>query len=318
MKKWSIIVASLLLCFALLLPIQANADFGDFSGNSDFGGGFDFDTGSDWGSSDWSSSDWDDSSWDDAAYAAGGYALGSNDDDDEGGGFFGTLVTIVIIGIVLLSIFGRKKPGNAARQPVPAGAKRTDPALLTPMLGYKALDPTFNHAAFIEKLSNLYVQMQNGWQNKDIESLRPYFTDALFTQMERQIEGMKKAGRTNFVERIAVLGVELKGYMQANGEDHIIAELRTRIVDYTVDAQGKLVSGDMNKEKFMTYEWDLSRATGMKTKEAGAMEVVNCPNCGAPLSINTTAKCPYCDSVVTLDAHDWAICSIKGISQVTR
>ena len=67
----------------------------------------------------------------------------------------------------------------------------------------------------------------------------------------------------------------------------------------------------------MTYEWDVCRASGRKTAESQEITQINCPNCGAPLSINTTAKCPYCDSVITLDSHDWAITAIKGISQQT-
>jgi len=181
------------------------------------------------------------------------------------------------------------------------------------------LDPGFDLSAFSEKLANLYVQMQNGWQAKDISSLRPYFTDALFTQMERQLEMLKKAGQTNHVERIAVLGVDVRGFYQRNNEDHIIAQLRTRIIDYTVeDATARIIRGDASREKFMTYEWNLSRTSGKITLEQKEMHKVNCPNCGAPLSINTTAKCPYCETVVTLKDHDWAISAIKGISQVTR
>ena len=130
---------------------------------------------------------------------------------------------------------------------------------------------------------------------------------------------LAKTGRTNYVERIAVLGVTLRGFMQKNGEDHIIAELRTRIVDYTLDDKtGRLISGSQTAEKFMTYEWELSRASGTITTKGDNMQRVSCPGCGAPLDINATAKCPYCDSVVTLEKHDWAICSIKGISQTTR
>ena len=84
------------------------------------------------------------------------------------------------------------------------------------------------------------------------------------------------------------------------------------------DSDKKLVSGDRNREKFMTYEWDMCRAEGSVTTREGAMQSVSCPGCGAPLSINTTAKCPYCGRVVTLDEHDWALCAIKGISQTTR
>ena len=160
--------------------------------------------------------------------------------------------------------------------------------------------------------------MQNCWQAKNIESVRPYFTDALYQQMDRQLDALRRNGYTNYVERISVLGVNLRGFRQSDGEDHIIAELRTRIVDYTLnDKTGELVKGDKKKEKFLTYEWELTRASGRTTGAAEEMTVVNCPNCGAPLSINATAKCPYCDSVVTVDAHDWAISAIRGIAQRT-
>ena len=202
---------------------------------------------------------------------------------------------------------------------MPAGAQRTGNEALKEIGLYKEIDPAFDITAMQEKLSNLYVQMQNGWQDKNIDALRPYFTDAFFTQMERQLNSFKSQNKTNYIERIAVLGVDLRGYYLRNGEDHIIAELRTRIVDYTLDDNtGALVSGSKTAEKFMTYEWDVSRASGVKTTEKEEMTDVHCPNCGAPLSINATAKCPYCDSVVTVKEHDWAICAIKGIAQRTN
>ncbi len=188
-----------------------------------------------------------------------------------------------------------------------------------PMNQYKELDDQFDQAELQEKISNLYVQMQNCWQDKNLESLRPYFTDALFNQMNRSVETMKKLGQTNYVQRIAVLGVQLQGWYQEEGEDHILAVVRTRIVDFTLDDNsGKLISGDRTKEKFMTYQWDLCRATGAKTKQVEGIETVNCPNCGAPVSINETAKCPYCDSVITVENQDWVISSIRGIAQQSR
>jgi len=48
------------------------------------------------------------------------------------------------------------------------------------------------------------------------------------------------------------------------------------------------------------------------------MQTVNCPNCGAPVEINASAKCPYCGSVITLEEHDFALNAIRAISQQTR
>ena len=304
MKRKAILVLILALSICLcLFPVATSADFGDFSGDSDYG--------SDWSSSDWSS---DSSSWDSGSSWSSSDSYSTSSDGDSDAGFLPTAIVfavIVLIGVVM----SRSKTKNKS---VPEGATRTAQESLRPMNEYVQLDPKFDATAFGEKLGNLYVQMQNCWQAKNIESVRPYFTDVLYQQMDRQLDALRRNGYTNYVERISVLGVNLRGFRQSDGEDHIIAELRTRIVDYTLnDKTGELVKGDKKKEKFLTYEWELTRASGRTTGAAEEMTVVNCPNCGAPLSINATAKCPYCDSVVTVDAHDWAISAIRGIAQRT-
>ena len=136
--------------------------------------------------------------------------------------------------------------------------------------------------------------------------------------MERQLQSHIDAHRTNIIDRIAVLSVQLKGYKQENGEDKIIAYLNTRIIDYTIDDNtGHVLYGNKNVEKFMTYEWLLTRSSGQLTGEQEAMQSVVCPHCGATLNINKTAKCDYCGSIVTVEEHGFVISSIKGLSQRT-
>lgn len=303
--KWTAKILVFVLCILLMaLPAFAGADFGDFSGDSDYGGSWD--SGSDWSSSSW-----------DSDYSSGSYY---DDDSDVSGIDIGISLAVMAAIVVLSLIFDvSEKRKKKKQQNKPQGAQRTPDSRLQPLGDLAVTDPSFDANAMQEKISNLYVQMQNCWTDKNIESLRPYFTDAFFTQMERQLNGLKSRGLTNHVDRIAVLGVNLRGFYKQGGDEHLIVELRTRIVDYTVqDSDKKLVSGDRNREKFMTYEWNMCRAEGSVTTREGAMQSVSCPGCGAPLSINTTAKCPYCGRVVTLDEHDWALCAIKGISQTTR
>ena len=312
--KWTAKILVFVLCILLMaLPAFAGADFGDFSGDSDYGGSWD--SGSDWSSSSW-----------DSDYSSGSYY---DDDSDVSGIDIGislaVMAAIVVLGLIFdVSEKRKKKKQYGAGRPQsaqgrPQGAQRTPDSRLQPLGDLAVTDPSFDANAMQEKISNLYVQMQNCWTDKNIESLRPYFTDALFTQMERQLNGLKNQGLTNYVDRIAVLGVNLRGFYRQGDKEHLIVELRTRIVDYTVqDSNNKLISGDRNREKFMTYEWDMCRTAGSVTSKEGVMHSVSCPGCGAPLSINTTAKCPYCGRVVTLDEHDWALCAIKGIAQSTR
>lgn len=307
MKRTIKILIFALGLFLIILPAFAGADFGDFSGDSDYGGSWD--SGSDWSSSSW-----------DSDYSSGSYY---DDDSDVSGIDIGislaVMAAIVVLGLIFDVSEKRKKKKQYGAQGRPQGARRTPDSRLQPLGDLAVTDPSFDANAMQEKISNLYVQMQNCWTDKNIESLRPYFTDALFTQMERQLNGLKNQGLTNYVDRIAVLGVNLRGFYRQGDKEHLIVELRTRIVDYTVqDSNNKLISGDRNREKFMTYEWDMCRTAGSVTSKEGVMHSVSCPGCGAPLSINTTAKCPYCGRVVTLDEHDWALCAIKGIAQSTR
>ena len=338
MKK----ILSLTLALAVLLSgaftLLAGADFGDYGGDSDYGydgGDYDFDFGNDY------DYDYDD---DDDDWYFGGW--GSSGGSGSGGSehhasdlesIITLLVIVAVIAIVLWRIGtkGTRKRKNSYMppknntnyrqaqprpqgRPVAPGAQPTAQNMLQPVSSYLQVDPGFNEAEFREKLSNAYVRLQNAWQAKDLTPIRPLLTDAFYAQMDRQLEGARSRHETNRVERIAVLGVTLSGWRQAQGSDIMVARLKTRIVDYWVnDTTGAVVRGNPSAEKFMDYEWELMRASGRQTAAPGAVAVHNCPNCGAVLNINHTAQCEYCGSIVTVDDYDWALNSIKGISQRT-
>lgn len=310
MRKKLFRVFSLLLVFLMLLGASsvALADAGSFAGDSDYGGGWD--SGSDWGSSDWDSTDW----------GSDDYSSGS----DPGTPINGFVIVIVVVIIVFSVLKNRNNKnggnggsgGSSGSRPqggAPANKPTVDPKEL------KAKDPNFSEQELLEKVSNAYVQMQNCWQDKKWEPMRPLMTDALYSQFDRQLEALKRNGQTNYVERISVLGARIVGYYQDQVNDNLVVELRTRIVDYTVsDATGVVVSGSKTAEKFMTYEWTLIRSLEHGTKAKDDVTDLHCPNCGAPLDVNHSAKCEYCGQVITVDDYDWVISQIKGISQVTK
>ncbi len=322
MKRWAVVLLVLLLVagaflFGPRLLRAVGADLGGFSGGGDYGGGDSgWSGGSDWGSGtfSWGSDD------DDGGHGFFYFPIGVfNDSGDSPEGYGGFLVWVILIAFVLIYLSRAKaRPASAPHAGVQAGAQRTPDSKLTPMSAYERLDPNFSAADLQEKLANVYVQMQNGCTDRNIESLRPYFTDALYQQFDRQIKSLLANRQINHVDRIAVLDVNLRGFFQEGGDDHLVAELKTRITDYTVkEDTGELVSGSKTAEKFMTYEWDLSRPTGTLTEAAGEITERHCPNCGAPLSVNESAKCPFCDSVITFHDHDWTIYAVKGIAQRT-
>jgi len=319
LKKLKYIIFAVLITAAFIIP--GHADFGEYGGDYDYGGNDSYDYDYDYGDNDYDY-DYDDDD-DDNGYNYGGnsgYSAGTlSETDSEGSWVLGLFVLIGFLAVVVIcsrKIFGKSKKSTA--KPIMPGAQRTNPASLTPINEYRSIDPTFSEEEFREKLSNLYVRFQNSWQDKKLDDVRPYLTDAFFSQIDRQLDAYRHNHQTNRIERISVLGVSLRGWKQEDGKDVIIAELRTRIVDYVVDDNtGNVIRGDAKAEKFMTYEWTLQRTSGMKSAESTGVTTETCPHCGAPVNINNSAVCEYCGSVLKSDTFDWAVSSIRGISQRT-
>ena len=238
----------------------------------------------------------------------------NNDDDfDLSAALFFMLVIIVIYYFVI----GKKK-AKRERQVLldENNFNFTNKIILEPIEEYSKLDPDFDENELASHLSNLYIQMQDAWSSKNLETLRPYFADVFYNQMDRALDDFRKNNKTDHTERIAVLAVNLKGFRQSKGTDYIIAGLTSRITTYiTDDLTGKVISGDKNKELFMEYEFELSRKSGVITQHSHETKSDICPNCGAPININATAKCPYCGSIIKSQNINWVVSSMQGISQ---
>ena len=291
--KWLALLAAALLLFA---GARALADAGGFAGDGDYGS---WDSGSSWDS---------DSSWD-----SGSSWYDSSSDSSSGDGELDGWVTIVTGGaIVVIAIWidlsEKKKKRSAGKKP----------KNLRPVEDLLDTDPDFDEAALCEQISNLYVRMQNAWTAKDFSVMRPFFTDGLYQQFDRQLQQIAAAGKTNHIDDIGVLDVSLLGWKEKDEKQWLTARVKTRITIYSTDDQtGKIVSGSKKEVKLMEYEWTLVRASDQKTFGEEEVRSVHCPNCGATLSINHSAECPYCGSVVTCNEYGWTIAQIRGVAQKT-
>ncbi len=292
------VVITIIFCLTIGITVGL-ADAGNFSADSDWGS-------SDWGSSDYSS-DWSSSSWD--------Y---SSSDDGDGGVWpiYVTLPTMVII-IIVAIVFGRKKKTRNNTNPNVVNSSQPSRQTSLSLEALKKKDPAFSEAELLDRVGNIYVQMQNAWQAKKWEPMRAVMTDSLYNQFARQLNDLASRHYTNYMERICVMESRITGYTQDESNDVLKVRLTARLVDYTLDESGKLVNGDRKAEKYITYEWTLVRDKNAVTKKQDGMTTVTCPHCGAPVDIAKSAKCEYCGSVITVNASDWVISSIRGIGQRT-
>ncbi len=337
--KKSILPVFAVLILAFVPLVNAEADFGDYGGDFDFGGNdsFDFDFGG---------NDYDYDSGGDVAvaktttssyYSYNGYPsdaisiydgsygykntagaavtvnkLKDVDSPFESGTYFSFFAAVA--GIIAVLIAKRKKVSHTSR---PLGAVRTSSAVLRNINEYNQLDELFDKDELCDRISDMYVQFQHAWQNKDMKELRPYLTDEFYAQCNLQLDNYIRNSQTNIVDDITVENVILVGWKQDGENDIIIASVQAVIRDYVIDDNtGNFIRGNKDNLRRMCYEWTLVRATGKMTGDKSAEDGV-CPHCGAPLSINAANQCEYCDSIIETEASDWAVSGIKAISQIT-
>ena len=302
----------MLLCgiaLFLLLAVPGHADFGDYSGDSDWGSWDDYDYDYDYDYDDDYDYDYDD---DDGDY-----------DSDGGDATFGEL--LLTVGVLGGVVYGAVRLGGKQTPTKDNGKPVTKPPML-PISAYSAYDPGFDEEAFKQKLADLWLRMQAAWTAKNIEPLRADLSAPYFAQAQRQLDAHIAAHHTNRVEEPTVLSVVLKGFRRENGTDVISAEIRTKFIDYTTDDEtGNVISGDENAMKYMRYEWELIRSADRKSAadrktdavSGDGLSTVTCPNCGAEVKINESAKCEACGTFITLGTHDFVLNKVSTVAQVT-
>ncbi|MCR5601751.1 MAG: zinc-ribbon domain-containing transport protein [Ruminococcus sp.] len=200
--------------------------------------------------------------------------------------------------------------------PAPAPKQYTeDSSKLKDMASYLDVDMTFSPEKIEKKLSGTYTLFQKCWQDKDLSPLRMHMSDSLYSQMDMQLDQYRKAHQTNRLERMSVRRVELLGWKQDGDYDIVLAELETRVIDYvTDDISGEMIGGSTEEFKYSTYKCTLIRKRGGSVVTSRP-ELKKCPQCGALVRINSTAKCDYCGSVITNLAKDWTLSNIELLNQ---
>ena len=292
MKKhmsWVLLMLLVVSLLAFLLP--GHADFGDFSGGSDFGG-------SDWSSSDWGSSD---SDWD--------YSVSGSSSSDGPMDTVFTIISIVVIGVGVAGWISENfGSGSKSRSRGSGGTK-------TYTWGFKLRDdyspiPGFNAESVREDCCNLYRRMQDAWGQGDLSPLQADFTPEAYAQYDRQLRQKTERGEHAHCEVRSVSAQE-RGWNENDHEWMLAVEITAEIRAWNENDAGKVVSGSKSAVKEMRYAWVLRRP---KTETA---QIQHCPNCGCEVEINAGAFCPMCGAPLTAPGAGWQLSSIQAMSQKT-
>jgi predicted lipid-binding transport protein (Tim44 family) len=184
-----------------------------------------------------------------------------------------------------------------------------DPEFPSRMAELARRDPAFSLPAFDQRVQLVFDTFQRAWSARDLASMRPFLSDALFQAQTYWVSAYLAQRLRNVTENARILRVEHVRVESDRFFDAITIRLFATSVDYTIaDDGGRVVSGSRSRERRYTEYWTFIRGTG--AKGAARADRV-CPSCGAPLAINMAGTCQYCQAKVTAGQFDWVLSRIE-------
>ncbi len=189
------------------------------------------------------------------------------------------------------------------------------PTILDPMLGaqlrgFQTRYPDFQLESFRQRVRDIFLQLQQAWTEGRWEKARALQTDHLYQSHRYWMERYRRFGLRNVLEQVQVLDITLAKLTADAFYESVTVRIKARMVDYTVDKQGKVVGGAKGKARSFTEYWTFIRTAGKTTARQG--DLLHCPSCGAPLDkLSQTGVCGYCDAKIASGAHDWVLSSIE-------
>lgn len=172
-------------------------------------------------------------------------------------------------------------------------------------------DPNFSEDAFVGWAREVFMKIQQAWNDRDWHIIRPFESQELFNQHNQQLQEYIKNNKINKVEKICIRYCALKDYVVDGTKEKVVVELHATMRDYVVDSNTNAVlESDPDREWFMKYDMTFNRKKGVLTQSLSNRSTTNCPNCGAPTEVTSAGQCEYCKSIITNGEHDWVLSNI--------
>ena len=197
---------------------------------------------------------------------------------------------------------------SAAPVPIDEGAVQNGLAALS------TRDPNFNAQVFMDRAQTTFFALQNAWMNRNLEPARVYLSDGIYHRWKLQVDQMLAQRKRNVLDNLVIGGCTIAQVAGDANFDSITVRFDASAADYEVDNLNKMVSGDRKARPFTEY-WTFIRSRAARTRVGETAEITQCPNCGAPISVNESGTCAYCKATVTTGQFGWVLDNITQASQ---
>jgi Tim44-like domain len=229
----------------------------------------------------------------------------------------GLFIILGIVGLVLVYRWWQSQQSSSgSNTPVVVAAPMPiDPETIRDGLNAISVrDPNFNPQVFLDRAQTTFFALQNAWMQRNLEPARIYLSDGIYQRWKLQVDQMLAQHRRNVLENLVIGGCALAQIAGDPSIDSITVRIDASAADYDVDDLGKIVRGDRRPRPFTEY-WTFVRSRAARTRSGDGAQITQCPNCGAPISVNESGMCAYCKATVTTGQFGWVLDNITQASE---
>jgi uncharacterized tellurite resistance protein B-like protein/predicted nucleic acid-binding Zn ribbon protein len=180
-------------------------------------------------------------------------------------------------------------------------------------------DVNFSVDQFSQRVRTAFMKIQEAWCAQDMNVVWPFISDGVHERFSIQLDEQKALGYQDHLDHISVDDITLVEFSQGDVFDIATVRIDARAADYRVSTKDqKRIAGSSMVEPFVEM-WSWLRRHGMTRDPAkpGLIEG-NCPNCGAAIEMNQSAKCPHCQAYLRSGEFDWVLTEITQQSEWRR
>ena len=173
-------------------------------------------------------------------------------------------------------------------------------------------DASFVEEEFLDFTRKFYQEYRDCIQYKDTEKLRTMLSGALYSQLETQIDELRRKGHTLHTGRIKFGDVTITGWRHEKTRDVLPVAMKAEHCVFTTDdVTDEVIDGDKAIPEILDLTLEFVRATYTRSVDFLEKEQITCPKCGAKYSVEQEGECPYCGNVIKSDKFDWILSNIS-------
>ncbi|MEK6281988.1 MAG: TIM44-like domain-containing protein [Acidobacteriota bacterium] len=176
-------------------------------------------------------------------------------------------------------------------------------------VAFEKNNPSFSWGPFQARARMIFDELQGAWSTLNWERARPHETDNLFQMHQYWVDAYKRQQLHNVLDQCTITAMQPVKIKDDAFYNSITLRIGAQGYDYTVDPSGRIVSGSRNNLRSWSEYWTFIR--NRQAKPLAARAELNCPNCGAPLKVNTAGVCQFCGGKITSGEFDWVLSKIE-------